>query len=234
MTKIRSALFQTVCILMTILYVIIFSPTLIFNKYTYHTKRAWVSSALFFLKVICGITYKVEGLENIPKTPCIIASKHQSFFDIIILSYIFDRAVFILKKELMVVPVIGLYLKRAGMIDIDRRLGVSSLRKIQQSVKESNIQQIVIFPEGTRTEPGTVTEKYFSGVAMIKETLNFQTVPVGLYTGHVRPKGGCWTAGVAKIKILKPLPKDMPREEFLQELNKRIESSSLDLYKTSS
>ncbi len=217
-------------------------PLFPFTSVIRETKIVWSRTVLALLKLICGLTWRVTGVENIPKGNFILASKHQSALETIVLPLIFRNPVFVLKKELVQIPIFGTYLKKMGMIYIDRSQGQRAIHNIKKQLlclPKGSV--VVIFPEGTRTRAGLITEKYQSGVALIYETLKYPVLPVAVDTGIFWPKTGGVMPGIASIKILKPINPERldaqntmqngyDRKLFLQHLNKVIETASLDLY----
>ena len=100
------------------------------NSYLKNPVNLWISVILKLLDNICNITYEIRGKENIPKNASIIASKHQSTFETFIFFLYLEKCVFIHKKQLFLIPIFGQYLRKANMISIDRKKGLSSIRKI--------------------------------------------------------------------------------------------------------
>lgn len=235
---IRSFLFYTYLALWTLIFGIACSPLLIVkNRYLFKSCRIWARLCLFGLKHICGITYKVIGLENLPDSPYILASKHQSAFETIFFWTIIDKPAYILKRELIFLPVFGQYLVRLGMIYINRKAGASALKNIIRNSKNAleNNSVIIIFPEGTRTKPGHYTEKYHSGIEAIYNNNKVQVVPVALNSGMCWPgKDFALHPGVITIKILEPFEPGIDKASFSSKLNLNIEEESLNLYKNKS
>lgn len=189
-----------------------------------------VLSALYFF---CGISYEIRGIENIIKQPCIIASKHQSTFETFIFILLFKGAVFILKRELKWIPFIGLQLMALKMIFIDRSSGINSLRKIIKSAKVSikENRSVIIFPEGTRVRVNE-TRKYQAGIAALYGALSIPVVPVALNTGLFWPNSILSlkrNSGKAVIEILPPIYPGLKKDEFLEVLEKAIETKSNQL-----
>ncbi|MDR2831705.1 MAG: 1-acyl-sn-glycerol-3-phosphate acyltransferase [Rickettsiales bacterium] len=185
------------------------------------------------LRLLCGVEYEVRGMENIPKQPFVIASKHQSPFETFIFILLFRNVVFILKRELKWVPFIGLYLMALRMIFINRSDGISSIRHIIKSakmrVKEN--RSIIIFPEGTRTAINQ-NIKYQPGIAALYSVLSVPVLPVALNTGLFWPKSILSlrkNPGKAIIEILPPISPGLNKDEFLQNLEKIIEEKSSKL-----
>lgn len=233
---IRSIVFVILFALSTALVAVLFSPFLVFRcKPIYWTGITWCRISLFLLRVICGIKYKVTGYENLPKGHYIIASKHQSTFETVLFWDIFYIPTFILKKELTKLPFFGIYLVRMKMICIDRNAGASALKQIISEAHmhiEEN-RKIVIYPEGTRREPGQVNENYNSaGVMALYRNCNVPIVPVALNSGVFWPKDG-WIKypGVVEIKILPAIKPGLDKDAFMKKLNHDIEQGSLELYK---
>lgn len=201
------------------------------QKYALYFSKLWTSSTLWLLKVICRLNYKVYNQYKIPDS-CIITSKHQSAYETFLFWDKFDKPSFILKKELLNIPIFGSYLKRTGMIAIDRKAGHQSITKILKYGEKSfnNKRNLIIFPEGTRTKYGHKTLKYNAGVYAIYNAFNKPVVPIALNTGKY------WTnrrftiyPGTIKVKFLPLIPPGLTKEEFLTKLRDCIEEETAKL-----
>ncbi|NRA73294.1 MAG: 1-acyl-sn-glycerol-3-phosphate acyltransferase [Rickettsiales bacterium] len=189
---------------------------------------------LTLLRYICKINVKIIDKGNIPAYPFIVASKHQSALETLALHLLFSESIFVLKRELLFIPIVGIYLKNIGSIVINRAKGRSAILHIKKQLLElSDKTSLIIFPEGTRTIAGEYTKGYNSGIAMIYEELKWPILPVALNTGLFWPKRGAMCSGIATIKILPAIKpsEDYNRKQFLQHLNEIIESESIHLYK---
>lgn len=142
------------------------------------------------LKHILGIDCRLRGADNLPPAPYVILSKHQSFLETIAFNRLFYPTCFVLKKELISIPLFGWGLAMAGSIAIDRLSGSRAMTKIVEVGKRrlSEGFNLVIFPEGTRVPPGE-KRRYHRGGALLACHLNVQIVPVALNTGEFAPKG---------------------------------------------
>jgi len=209
------------------LCVILIPLTWLGNKQASLAGRTWAWGIVWLLRVVCGITHEIEGLENLPKGTCVIASKHQSAWDTMIFFAVMKHPVFVMKKELLKVPLFGSFMARMGMIPVDRKGGAAALKFMLREVKKrlENGMSLVLFPEGTRTEVGQVGT-YHPGIASVyqESDLNVLFVPVALDSGK------CWNKntflkypGVITIKFLKPIAQGMPRKEFMKKLQEEIE-----------
>lgn len=191
----------------------------------------WVRGNLLLLRVICGLSYRIEGLEHVPKEPCIIAAKHQSIWETFAFCQIFDRPVFVLKQELTRIPVYGWYLRRIGMIAIDRSGGASAMRRMVAETKDRLAQgkHVIIFPEGTRSDPGQ-KRPYYPGVAALYKQVGVPVLPVALDSGlfwparTMRQSPGCIT-----VRLLPPLLPGLERRDFMARLEAAIEGASQEL-----
>ena len=234
MLAIRSWIFNGLFVLWTGFLCIILIPLTWFGDKTASLAgRVWAWGTVWMLRLICGITHKVEGLENIPKGSCVIASKHQSAWDTIIFFTMIDHPIFVMKKELLLVPLFGGFLARMGMIPVDRKGGASALRNMLIEVRKrlANGMSLILFPEGTRTEVGEVVT-YHTGIASVYQDPEIEVlfVPVALDSGK------CWNKntfiknpGVITIKFLNPINKGMPRKEFMNHLHYVIEEGCKNL-----
>jgi 1-acyl-sn-glycerol-3-phosphate acyltransferase len=126
------------------------------RRWVMHFGRFWARCVLALLKTIVGLDGEIRGLEHVPRGPCIIAMKHQSAWDTLILPVVLDDFAVVVKRELLFVPFYGWYAARAGSIWIDRRGGAGALRHMVKAARRAAAagRRVVIFPQGTRTAPG--------------------------------------------------------------------------------
>lgn len=157
-------------------------------KLRYAFVSRWAVFNIWWLKLTCGLTHTVEGLENIPESPAIIMCKHQSAWETFVLQQIFPAQAWILKRELLWIPIYGLGLATLQPIAIDRGSAVKSLRQIVKQGCERLAQGIwvVIFPEGLRVSPGERT-KYLPGGGLLAEKSGFPIVPIAHNSGYFWP-----------------------------------------------
>lgn len=205
----------------------------------------WAQTFVWLFKKMIGGTLIIEGLENVPAGACIVASKHQSTLETLVMISLLRPAVFILKQELLSVPLFGLYLKKYGMIPVKRygrgaRKG-DMAKEFINSVGDAFAQNrgLIIYPEGTRTAPevGQNTEgqnpgpKYHKGVGVIHRAFpNVPVIPVALTTGVVWPRRSFLKyPGTCYITFLPPVPKTVPASAFLDYLKEAIESKTTEL-----
>lgn len=167
----------------------------------------WARSMIWWLRITCGIRHEVSGLENLPQTPSIILSKHQSAWETLAFQAIFPTQVYVLKRELLWIPIFGWGLAMSSPIAIDRSAGREALKKLV-SVGQRRLQDglwVVIFPEGTRKAPGE-KGKYQIGGAWLATHTKIQVVPVAHNAGNCWPKNSfIKKPGVIQIHIGKPI-----------------------------
>jgi len=195
--------------------------------------RLWAKGVLLMLRVVCGIRLEVRGWENLPDGAAVIAAKHQSAFDTIVWLALLPKPVYVLKKELLSIPVWGLLAKQSGHIAVDRSAGGAALRGMVRQAKQAlaSGEAIVIFPEGTRSAPGERLP-YQPGVVGLA-ALGAPVIPVATDSGL------CWgrraftkRPGTIIISILPALSPGLPRHALLEELQSAIETESDALLKT--
>ncbi len=194
--------------------------------------RFWVAGAFFLLRLTVGLRHRVRGRENIPPGPAIFASKHQSAWDTLAYIILLSNPVFILKRELLLIPVWGWLARHSGMIPIDRRGGSTALRRMLATTKAiaETGRPIIIFPQGTRTPPGS-GRPYQSGIAALYRALSLPVVPVALNSGLFWPRrsGSKIRPGVITVQYLPPIPPGLPRRTFMKTLESSIEEASAAL-----
>ena len=226
---IRNFLFSTIFFLGIILISLIFLPALVLpRKITLIGGRLMGYWTVFCLKVFLSVKISVKGKENIiNENKFFIAASHQSMFETFYLQTIFNSPVFILKKELLLIPIFGWYLKKIGSISIKRnKISKDNLgfyEDIAFVINSSN-RPLIIFPQGTRVLPEE-RPPFKKGVSRIYEELNISCQPVAINSGYVWPKKGSKNSNkIITVSILKPIPAGLQREKFIQTLEKNIYS----------
>ena len=229
---IRSAFFYLLSFLWTLFLGIVCIPYIFLpNAYVRQLANLWISGILELLRLICSITYEVRGKQNIPKHAVIVASKHQSAFETLLLFKLIKNSVFIHKRELFYIPIFGQYLKKSNMIAINRDEGSKALRQMLNEVKQkiSNDQSIIIFPEGTRKKPGELPD-YKPGIAGIYKETKANILPVALNSGYCWPKHTfIKKPGRIIIKFLNLIPSKLDRLEMLKKIELVIEKETNNL-----
>ena len=229
MLIIKSIIFYISLSIWTIFMGIICIPYLFLpDKLLKYPTKLWIKGIFVFLESICNIKHKIEGLENIPNETVLVASKHQSAFETFALFYYLKDCFFVHKKELFMIPIFGQYLFKSSMVAINRSGGTKTMRKMLQDVKKKLDlgRSIIIFPEGTRTVPGS-KPRYKTGFIGIYNHTNKKILPVALNSGL------CWSKkswilnnGLITIKILPTIKENLDKKEILQKVQDIIESES--------
>lgn len=208
------------------------SPLLLLpRRYTLALVKLWARLVLGGLDRLIGVKVEVRGGEHLPSGPALIAAKHQGMFDFIPpLIYLPDPC-FVLKQELMALPFFGWYAKKVGVISIDREGGAKTLRRMTAEARAALAagRQIIIFPEGTRQEPGAAPD-YKPGVAGLYRELGVPCIPAATTSGVVWPAHGVTRyPGVAVFDYLEAIPPGLKRGEFMRLLEERIETAGARL-----
>ena len=224
---IRSLIFKIFFYLGIILICLIFLPALLLpRKITLFGGKIMGYWSKICLKIFLSTKIIIKGKENfISEGKFFIACSHQSMFETFFLQTIFNSPVFILKKELLRIPVFGMYLKKIGSISIDRdkiskeNLGFSD--KIKSVINSSN-RPIIIFPQATRM---TVEDRtpFKKGVSRIYEDLQIKCQPVVINSGNIWPKSGKLKPnGILVVSILKEIEPGIDSKDFLNILQNNI------------
>lgn len=226
----RSAVFVFQIYLAMLVLGLVFAPWALLSR---HGARAackcycrWV---LWTARWMVGIRSEVRGA--VPDGEVLIAAKHQSFLDILMIFNALPSAKFIMKRELLWTPVIGIYAKRLGCVPVDRGKRGGAIAKMVKDVAAEFQEpgQLVIYPQGTRVAPG-VKAPYKVGTAVLYEGLNQVCVPVAANVGLFWPRKGILRKpGLAVVEFLEPIAKGQDRAGFMTVLEQRIETRSGDL-----
>lgn len=189
----------------------------------------WAVSTFWLMKVVVGTRYEVTGREHIPEGGIIVACKHQSAWETFALLSIFRNPVFILKRELTWIPFFGWCLLKTKMIPVDRGARSRALLEVTRRARVELGQkgrQLLIFPEGTRRQPGA-EPAYKFGVTHLYSDLNVPCLPIALNSGLFWPRRSFLRRpGTIRLEIMPPIPAGVPKKEFHALLESRIETAS--------
>lgn len=204
-------------------------PLIVTRRTAMWVIKSWAWLVFQGARLIMGITVETRGIEHRPTGSALIAAKHQSMLDVIWPFTQFPGSCFVLKQELMWMPILGWYAWRCRMIPVDRSAGAAALKKMVRDARDrlDDDTQIVIYPEGTRTPPGADPD-YKPGIAGLYRDLGDE--PVHLVATN---SGQCWPAkgiefcpGKVVFQYLEPIPAGLKRGQFMELLRERIEKAS--------
>jgi 1-acyl-sn-glycerol-3-phosphate acyltransferase len=229
MALLRSLLFNLAFYLWTALVLILCLPFLLLPyRATYWFGRIWVRVTLGLLGLTVGLRHRIVGIEQARRGQAIYAAKHQSSWDTLIFALLLDRPAYVLKRELLYLPLFGAFLLKAGHIPVDRAGKAAALKRMLTAAKARRDQgrDILIFPEGTRVAPGQ-HKPYQPGVAALYGALDLPVVPVALNSGLFWGRRAFGKKpGVITLEFLPAIPPGMPRKAFMAELERRLEGAS--------
>ena len=191
----------------------------------------WNRLVLAGLRVLCGVRVEFRGLQHRPAGAALIAAKHQSQLDTIAPFLVLSDPAFVLKRELLRLPVFGWYAAKARMIAVDRGGHAAALKRLVADARQrlTEGRQIIIFPEGTRQAPDAAPD-YKPGVAALYRDLALPCVPLATNSGRCWPAHGLVRRpGTVIFEFLEPLPPGLKRAAFMQQLQERIECASTAL-----
>jgi len=193
--------------------------------------HVWSGGIIHGARIIAGIKFNVTGQEHLKVGAAIICSKHQSAWETMFFSYYLKNPIFVLKKELKLVPVIGAYMDKV-FISIDRAKGTESLKKIVKRMADALPEkpQLIIFPEGTRMPPG-VKGEYNRGYLYIYKESNLPIIPVALNSGHCWPRNSFIKhAGTIEVHFLPIIPPAQDRKQVAEQVETAIESEMAGMH----
>ncbi len=233
MIALRSVLFNTIFYSNLILRMIVLSPYyfIVPRKTAYAIPKNWALSNHWLMEKIVGTTFEIEGMENLPDGSFILAPKHQSFWDTYALLPWLRDPVYILKRELMWIPLFGWYAKKQRMIPVDRgargKVMVEVLKRTREELATG--RQLIIYPEGTRRPPGA-EPLYKYGIARMYRDLGIPVVPVAMHPGLFWPRrSAVRRPGHFKVRILPAIQPGMDPDAFFEHLISVTEKASDEL-----
>lgn len=220
----RSLLFQVWMYGLMVVLGVAFLPLAIWSRRgAYRAISIYLKCVFWGLKAFCDLTAETRG--PVPAGDVLIAAKHQSFLDILILCRDLPAARFVMKRSLVWAPILGFYALRIGAAPVTRGRGRASVEEMMAEVaKRADLKgQLVIFPQGTRVAPGAAAP-YKTGAHLIYRAYGLPCVPAALDTGRFWPRRGVLRRpGRAVLQLFPALPPDLPLADFLAALEETIE-----------
>lgn len=191
--------------------------------------RLWARGVLMLLRHVVGLDHQVEGRAHLPPGPALIAAKHESAWDTIVFLVALDDPAYVLKRELLALPIYGWFCAKLAMVPVDRTGGATALKAMVAAAGRAVAEgrSVVIFPQGTRTAPG-VKAPYHPGVyALAAAFPALPVVPVAVDSGRFWGRRAfVKRPGMITLRYLEPLSPSLPRRAFMAELEARIEGAT--------
>ncbi|MGC1496902.1 MAG: lysophospholipid acyltransferase family protein [Sulfitobacter sp.] len=224
---IRSILYIVQATIMMPVIGLLYAPWALFSlNGAYAACKGYSRWCMWTARWMIGLRCEVRG--NVPEGEVLVAAKHQSFLDIMMIFTALPRTKFIMKKEILYTPVIGQYAKRMNMVAVDRGKRGKAITKMLDDVKSGRIEagQLVIYSQGTRVAPGAKAP-YKAGTAALYEQMGKPCVPVATNAGYFWPRRGLYRRpGVAVVEFLDPIAPGLSKEAFMKELESKVEAAS--------
>jgi 1-acyl-sn-glycerol-3-phosphate acyltransferase len=228
----RSAAFTVLFYANLTVHLIVALPTLLLPRRILHVfVRSYALTSLWLLRVVCGTKVEWRGTDRIPQNACIVACKHQSAWETFSLYAVIDDPTYILKRELMWLPLFGWYMRKEGLIPIDRSAGMAALTRMTARARAALAagRQIVIFPEGTRRLPGD-EPTYKPGVLYLYGKADVPCVPAALNSGLYWPRRSLLRLpGTIVVEFLDPIAPGLDKMTFANRLEDAIEGATTRL-----
>jgi 1-acyl-sn-glycerol-3-phosphate acyltransferase len=229
MLALRSAAFNLLFYVNLLLWMVAYLPGFLLPRIWFiRVAQGWARSSLWLLRVVAGTRIEVRGRERIPAGGLLVASKHQSLWETFAHFTLFDDPAYILKRELMWIPLFGWFAAKGGMVPVDRSGGAAALAAMNERTREEarRGRQIIIFPEGTRRAAGA-EPSYKYGVAHLYASLGVPILPIALNSGLYWPRRSFLRRpGTIVVEILDPIAPGLDRDVVFRELQARLEAAS--------
>lgn len=224
---VRSLIFVVQAYFMMLPIGVVFLPWALFSRRgAILACKSWSNWVVWTARWMVGIRCDVRGTP--PTGEVMIASKHQSFLDIILIFKSIPAGKFIMKRELMYAPIIGQYALKLGCVPVDRGKRAQAIKKMVNDVEKGRAApgQLIIYPQGTRIPPG-VKAPYKVGTSVLYQELGQPVVPVATNVGLFWPKRGIMRRpGLAVVEFLDPIAPGLGKQEFLATLEREVEENS--------
>jgi 1-acyl-sn-glycerol-3-phosphate acyltransferase len=229
MTRVRSALFNVyffVWLGFMLVVMLFFLPLPRIGMM--RTVQVWARGMHRGLGVIAGIDDRIIGRDQVPDRPTIYACKHQSAWDTSIFLILFNDPCYVMKKELLSIPFWGWIAHKCNVVAVDRAGGASAIKCLVRDTQKmiDRGRDVIIFPEGTRTAPGSRVP-YHPGIAALYKNVDAPVVPVALNSGLLWGRRAFLKhPGTITAEFLPAIPEGLDRRAFTAELEDRIETAT--------
>jgi 1-acyl-sn-glycerol-3-phosphate acyltransferase len=229
---VRSIAFNVLFYVNTVFWLIVALPTFLMPYWAIvEIAKAWGRVNLVLLRWVAGIDIEVRGAEKIPKGGLLVAAKHQSAWETFVLVTLFDNPLYIVKRELMWIPIFGWLMAKGRMVPVDRSAGSQALVEMAERarIEIGRGRQLIIFPEGTR-RPAGAEPRYKHGVAHLYAAEGVPCVPIALNSGLFWPRRSILRyPGTVLVEVLDPIPPGLDKEVFFKRLQDSIETATARL-----
>ena len=229
--SLRISLFGAMALTVTAAFVLLLPATLLPRRAVAPIVGAYIVTILWLFRRIVGLNWELRGLGTRKLGPVLVAAKHQSALETLILQYALGDPAIILKRELLVIPLLGWILRRLGHIGVDRSGDLDEARRLLGEARRAHEEgrPVVIFPEGTRREVGAPPD-YKAGVELLYGVLKAPCVPVAVNSGRVWPSRSRLPGpGRVVIEFLPAIEAGLPRAAFGARLEREIEEATARL-----
>ena len=228
----RSVVFNVLFYLNTLIFLIIGLPTFVMPyQAIVEVAKSWGRVNLFLLRVVAGVKFELRGRDKIPPGALIVASKHQSAWETFALMHLFKSPAFVMKRELLWIPVFGWLMLKGRMVGVDRSAGMRALISLAAAARAelARGRQLIIFPEGTRRPVGA-EPAYKSGIAFLYAQAGVPCLPLALNSGVFWPRRSILRRpGTVVVEILDPIPPGLDKKSFVTRLQQAIEPATAHL-----
>lgn len=223
----RSVIFNVTIYAVMLVYAIAFAPFAFASRNgAVRACHEWCRFVIWAASWMIGLRVEIRGTP--PTGEVMVAAKHQSFFDIIVIYSALPRAKFIMKRELMYAPLLGQYALRIGCVPVNRGKRGQAIAQMKKDVESGRAEpgQLVIYPQGTRVAPDAY-KPYKVGTGILYEQLGQTCVPVATNIGHFWPKRGLLRMpGTSVVEFLAPIEPGLKVTEFMPLLEEAVENAS--------
>lgn len=227
MVLLRNLLFEPLFYVGSVIYVLIVAFFALFsNRYAVRGAHHWSNYVRFLTRHVLGIRIEIDG--ELPHGAVIVAPKHESFFEALLLPSLFPNGAVVMKRELLRIPIWSGIVRRHGSIFVDRSGKGAAMRSMLREAEAAKAagREIVVFPEGSRAAPDEEPE-IRSGVAGLYRMLKLPVVPVCLRSAHVWPKSGLKRPGTVRLEVMPEIPVGLERKDFEARLHAGINGRRL-------
>ena len=197
------------------------------RKAAYTLIRFYCRSVFFVLKYVAGLRVEIRGI--VPSEPCLVCSKHQSFLDVMLLASALPNFRFILKHQLVYLPIIGFYARKTGCVAVNREKKIGTVNKMLEALKQETGRQTIVYPQGTRVLP-YAKSPYKFGAGLIYKSLNLKCYLVATNTGSFWARRSLYRyPGTAIVEFVEVLEPGLEVNEFMAQIEDKIEYASIKL-----